>query len=398
MAHGRWPLARRQQGARGRHTPRVVVLACAFALAAAPLAYPQSSAPLAQRPELTRLDALLAAGDTAASEALLQKLEPELAKSDRLAFDTIYVLIGRGRYTEARAQWNRLGARVQESLRTARPAPSTSAPSAATAASPAKPGEGPAQRLLAEALFTQGLLIARGGDAKEAMQSLQQADGLGFPPLDSPLMLLVAECLLELGEFGPATSAYREYVKRRPSNMTARAGLGAALYSGGKLHEAQKELEAVLAAAPTTPRANYTLGAVLFELKLYDEARTHLERELALDARCTLCLSRLAHLAYLDADDLKCEALLAKALALDPADLEAELVSGMLALRAGKYDAAIERLSRVVERSPEYPAARFQLATAYRRAGNAEKAREQFDAYKRLLDAQKARELVRGSV
>jgi tetratricopeptide (TPR) repeat protein len=345
----------------------------------------QPAAPLAQRPELTRLDTLLAASDSAGAHALLTQLEPELAKNDRLAFDTIYVLVGRGRFTEAKALWNRLAPRVQERLRAAQGAPT-------------KAGQEDEQRHVAEALFTQALLIARGGDAKEALQLMQQADGLGFPPLDSPLMLLAAECLLELREYDLAASAYGEYVKRHPSNMTARVSSGAALYSGGKHHEARKVLEDVLRAAPKTPRANYTLAAVLFHLKLYDDARVHLERELALDSTCAPCLSRLAHLAYLDGDDPKCEALLTRTAALDATDLEAQLVSGMLALRAGKYDLAIERLSLVVERSPEFPTARFQLGTAYRRAGNAEKAREQFEIYKRLLDAQKAGELgVRGS-
>ena len=60
--------------------------------------------------------ALLAAQDFAAADALLQTLAADLAKDDRLAFDTIYLLLGRGRVGEARAQWNRLAPRLQDSL------------------------------------------------------------------------------------------------------------------------------------------------------------------------------------------------------------------------------------------------------------------------------------------
>jgi tetratricopeptide (TPR) repeat protein len=244
-------------------------------------------------------------------------------------------------------------------------------------------------------------LTARGGnqgDKKEALQFLQQADGLGFPPSNSPLMLLAAECLLDLQEYDLSIAAYREFLKAQPANVTARAALGAALYSGGRLVDARKELEDVLRVAPKTPRANYTLGAVLFALKDYQEARTRLERELALDARCAPCASRLAHIAYLGSDEAECRRWLATSLALDADDLESHLVSGMLALRRGEYDAAIEQLSRVVERTPDFPTARFQLATAYRRAGRAEEAREQLEIYQRLIREQKARELgVRGS-
>ena len=376
------PKTRVGEGPRGtRALATVLLLALSM-----PLLGAQSSAPLTRRPELARLDALLAAGDTTAADALLQKLAPVLAKDDRLAFDTIYVLVGRERFAEAKAQWNGLAPRLQERLR--------AAPAAGESASATKAREG----RLAEALFTQGLLTARGGDKKEALEFLQQADGLGFPPLESPLMLLAAACLLELQEYNLAVSAYQEFLKRAPTNVTARAALGAALYSAGKLPAARQQLEELLRAAPKTPRANYTLASVLLQLKEYEGARVRLERELALDPQCAPCMSRLAHVAYFEGDDKACESWLAKATALDPADVESQLVSGMLALRNGRYELAIGHLSRVVERSPDFSAARFQLATAYRRAGNAEKAREQFEVYQRLLEKQRAREIgVRGS-
>jgi tetratricopeptide (TPR) repeat protein len=212
-------------------------------------------------------------------------------------------------------------------------------------------------------------------------------------------MLLAGECLIDLQEYDLAIAAYRQYVQKQPANMRARAAYAAALYSRGKLAEARRELEEVLRTAPDTPRANYTMGAVLFELKYYPEARAQFVRELALDARCTSCASRLAHIAYLEGDDAKCKEWLGKSLALDPDDIESHLVSGMLALRSGDYADAVEHLTRVVDRSPDFPTARFQLSTAYRRAGNPEKAQEQFEVYQRLLKEQKAREIgVRGSL
>ena len=69
------------------------------------------------------------------------------------------------------------------------------------------------------------------------------------------------------------------------------------------------------------------------------------------------------------------------------------MVSGLLAFRTGRYPAAIEHLSRVVNDYLPTRWPRYQLAMAYRRVGEAEKAREHFDAYQRLLKEQKAREL-----
>ena len=120
------------------------VVALAAMTAAPPSASAQPSATTG-RPELVRLDALLAAGDAAGADALIDALGPELAKDDRLAYDTIYVLLRRGRGAEARAQWNRLATRLKEALRPQ---------GGDDAASP------DARRRLGEALFTQALLVA----------------------------------------------------------------------------------------------------------------------------------------------------------------------------------------------------------------------------------------------
>jgi tetratricopeptide (TPR) repeat protein len=311
---------------------------------------------------------------------------PGIAADERAAFDTIYALLGQRRFSEAKAEWNRVGGRIEESVRSA----------SGQALAPA--AERALQRRVAEAWFVQGLLTARFGEKAEALRLLRDADGLGFPPLDSPLMLLAADGLHDLQEHALAAQAYREILKRDPGNVPARLALGVSLYSAGQLAAAAQELEEVLRRAPATPQAHYALGAVLFEQKRNDEAAAHLERELALDPRCSACLVKLAHIAYLKGDDRQCETWLAQAAALGPLSLEASLVSGMLESRAGRYDLAIRHLSRVVEESPADTRAQYQLALAYQRSGNPEKAREHQEIYGRLIQEQKARSLgVRGS-
>jgi tetratricopeptide (TPR) repeat protein len=350
------------------------VLAAAVSLCASGLVH---AAPQAgNRRELGRLDGLLAAGDEARAAELLESLVPELARSDRLALDTIYVLLRHGRAADARVQWNRLAPRLQQKLRADAPAPDDAA-----------------RRLTGEALFVQGLLVAQDGDKAEALKLLGQADGFGFPPLDSPLMLLAADTLQGLQEYGLAQNAYREFLERSPENVPARVSLARALYAERKFDAARLELERALKRAPAAPGAEYLLGAVLVELKRFDEAKAHLSRALSATPRCVGCLSRLAHVAYLEGKDEECRSLLAKASALDPGDVEVRMIAGLLAFRAGRYDEAIDHLSFVVASSPSYMAARYQLATAYRRVGNAEKAQEHFEVYQRLLREQKSREI-----
>jgi tetratricopeptide (TPR) repeat protein len=367
---------------------RAVVLLAALATAAAAETPVVSEAARAvssrRRTELKRLDDRLAAGDSQAAAALLLRLQPEIDADERLALDTIYVLLGRRHIAEAKDQWNRLAPRLQEGLR--------------GLSGPPPAAEGERQRRAAEALFVQGLLTCRAGAKEDALRDLRQADGYGFPSLDSPLMLLAADCLSELQEHALAAGAYRERVKRAPADVSARLGLGASLLASGQIAAAEKELTRVLAEAPGSPPAHYWMGALLVEQKRHEEAKTHLERALALDPRCVGCLAQLAHIAYLAGDDRRCGSFLAKAEALDPADMQTNLVSGMLANRAGRHDLAIVHLTRVVERAPGSARAQYQLALAYRRSGNAEKAREHQAIYDRLIEEQRATSTgVRGS-
>ena len=336
--------------------------------------------------QLALLDSYLVAGEQAAAATLLGRLGPELDADERFALDTTYCLLGRRRFAEARARWGRVAQRVQDSLASA----STRTLTAAE--------DRELKRRVAEVLFVQGLLTARLGEKSEALRLLEQADGYGFPPLDSPLMMAAADCLHELQEHALAAQAYGEVVKHAPKNTEARLRLGVSLYSSGKLGAARENLEQVLRQDPDYPQAHYHLAAVLLEQKRTDEAQAHLERELARDGRCVRCMAKLAHLAYLRGDDLRCESWLAKAAALDPDDPETNLVSGMLGNRTGRYDLAIEHLTRVVERSPGSAQARYQLALAYQRSGNTAKAREHREIYDELIQEQKARTIgVRGS-
>jgi len=150
--------------------------------------------------------------------------------------------------------------------------------------------------------------------------------------------------------------------------------------------------------APRLPQANYFLGVVLFEQKRTEEARAALERELALDARCSACMAKLAHVAYLAGDDRQCESWLAKAAALEPDHLETNLVAGMLDLRTGRYQQAIGASPPVVGRAvsglrqAQYPARPRLPAERERREGPGAPG-----DLRRLIQEQKAKSIgVRG--
>lgn len=299
--------------------------------------------------------------------------------SDRVSLDPVYQLVSQRRFDEAKAEWNRLVPQLQATLGAAGT-------------------EAERRERVGEAQFVQGLLAARFGTRDEALSLLRQADGNGVPPLGSPLMLLAADTLFELGEPALAAQAYGEVLKRTPGAAVVRVRRGAALLTSGKLAAAEGELARVAREGPDTAQFAYWLGALRFEQKRMDEAQALLERELARDPQCAGCLAKLAHVAYLAGDDRPCEVLLGRAMALDPELAEAHLVAGMLANRSGRYEQAIEHLSRLVGPAGGSASVHYQLALAHRRSGNAEKARDHQTIYDRLVAEQKAKTLgVRGA-
>ncbi len=308
------------------------------------------------------------------------------APDERAGLDAVYALIQQRRFAEARARWTKVAERVQQDVR------------ASDGRSLAPSAQQSLQRRFAEVVFVQGLLEARLGRKDDALKQLQQADGYGFPPLDSPLMRLAGECLLELQEPALAAQAFGERLKAAPADTGARLGLGAALLAKGELPAAERELREVLRRRPDQPQAEYYLGAVLAEERRGPEARDHLERELARDPRCVGCLARLGLVAYLEGDDAACESWLGKAAAVDPEDIDTNMVYGMLYNRTGRPALAVQHLTRVVARAPGYAKAQYQLAIACQRAGDPKGAREHREIYDRLVAEQKARTLgVRGS-
>lgn len=304
------------------------------------------------------------------------------AKDERASLDRAYDMVRQRRFAEARASLAPVVMEVRRALQ----------------ASEGDPKADPGLRgRLAEVLFAQGLIEARLGSRSDALRLLEQADGLGFPPVGSPLMRLAAECLGELQHAAAAVQAWREVVRAAPEDLEARVRLGAALHGAGRPVEAESVLREALRRDPSLPGAEFFLGAALFEQR-HHEAAVHLERELQRDPRCSGCMSKLAHLAYLAGDDAACSSWLARAHALDPDYLETNLVYGLLYNRTGRPELAVRHLTLVVERAPSHATARYQLAIAYQRSGQAEKAREQREVYDRLTAERKAREnAIRGA-
>jgi tetratricopeptide (TPR) repeat protein len=140
---------------------------------------------------------------------------------------------------------------------------------------------------------------------------------------------------LEQYDFPAAIAAFRRAQQLDPSLAIARLNLGIALFYGGEQENARKELEAVRAALPDRPQADYVLGLI---------ARTADRTDDAIDA-------------------------FARVLKIDPTDVGAAINLGQLLVQARRFDEAIAMLRPAVAAEPFNATAAYSLATALIRSG-----------------------------
>ena len=203
--------------------------------------------------------------------------------------------------------------------------------------------------------------------------------------------------LLARQAFERATEVFARGVKRYPSSERLRMGLGTALYARGQYEQAVRALLAAVDLAPSDPRA------YLFLAKAFNASTAHP------DAESQEVIRRLERLAQLEPQDPRAhyyyamalwstkrrektvpdklgevEAELRKAAALDPRWADARLALGDLEADRARYADAIREYQQAIRLQPDFATAHYRLGQAYRRAGDKERAREEFDAYERL--------------
>ncbi len=327
---------------------------------------------------LRLFDSYLRAGNTGKADSLLARMQKPMQGNPRLAFNLVYTMIRYGRLEGAKAELEKVSARVRGG------APDGSESS----------GKPPVDKALAaEISFIEGLIAATSNQSAEAMRLFQLADRSDFPPRDSIQMQMLAEALYSLDEYRLSIQAYRVYLDHFPHDTNARMHLGLAEYAYGLFDRAGPTFQKVLEEAPRTTEVHLYYGLSLLEKKNTDEARKQFQEELKINPQSYQAMSELAYLDYLSGDDENCRRWLEKAQPLNPDWFETNMVFGLLYNRQGQFDRAIKCLESVVRDKPQYYKAHFQLSLAYRRSGDEAKAAEHFGIYERLVAEEKKRQL-----
>ena len=163
---------------------------------------------------------------------------------------------------------------------------------------------------------------------------------------------------------------------RAPENAAELIEEGFRCYERGNKLGAEKKLRAACAIRPPVPQAHYNLGYFYNLEERWDEAEKALLKALEHQPDYSQALFSLASI-YMESGRL--DLAQTKFLAterLTPDDFDIQLNLGILAIRAGRSEEALDRLDRCIAAEHSADAARFHRATALQDLGRLDEALE----------------------
>lgn len=196
----------------------------------------------------------------------------------------------------------------------------------------------------------------------------------------------------------PAVEVFTRGFSAHPNSARMLTGLGAALYSNGSSDEAARRLCEASDLQPADPTPYLFLGKIektasaplpCSEQKLARFAQEQPGNALA-NYYYAISIWKREKGSENPADFKQLEALLEKAVAIDPKLDEAYLQLGMLRFSRGDFEHAIRDYKKAIEINPQLGEAHRQLGLAYQRTDEKVKAQEEFQAYEQAENAEAA--------
>jgi tetratricopeptide (TPR) repeat protein len=227
------------------------------------------------------------------------------------------------------------------------------------------------------------------GHPLEAVRQYQQS--VEVDPSEPNIFDWAAELLMH-GAPEPAIEVLSEGHLRFPDSVRILTALGVAWYIRGSYDQAAQRLCQASDLAPDDPNPYLFLGKMqAVEATPSQEITARLERFARLQPENAMADYYYAVSLWKQRKDpqdrqslARIEALLNKAVHLDPKLSEGFLQLGILYSETKDLPRAIAAYQYAIEISPRMAEAHYRLAQAYRRAGEVSKAEEQLQLYKRI--------------
>jgi tetratricopeptide (TPR) repeat protein len=192
--------------------------------------------------------------------------------------------------------------------------------------------------------------------------------------------------------YDPAIEVFRQATQRYPNSPRLRIGLGMALYSRGNYEESIKSLLAAADLDPADPRCYLFLSkSYLSSPNQADEVIQRFRRYAELKPNNALAqyyyavsLWKGKRLEQTSVDFQTVESLLQKSIALDGSLADAHLQLGILYADQHELAKSLPEYQRTLELNPNSPDAHYRLGQYYVRAGQKDRAQEEFAVYQKL--------------
>lgn len=205
------------------------------------------------------------------------------------------------------------------------------------------------------------------------------------PDQERPYVAL-ARVLDAQGKNEPAIQILTKGNRRIPSSPSITMALASTLISGRRYAAAQRILEDLVNTSPNEFEA-YPKMAEVYRALGQSHLATEALRNLAQRDPAYPMLHVIVAQSMLTEESVDYQKVLKEleqAESVSPADPEIYYLRGKAYLALNKYNAAIASLHRAIELQPEEPRAHYQLAVAYRKSGQVDRAAIEFERIKFL--------------
>jgi tetratricopeptide (TPR) repeat protein len=234
-----------------------------------------------------------------------------------------------------------------------------------------------------QALLQLARIRSGDGDGAAALTALRRARVLA--PNSEDVLSAFAQVSLATRAIVPAIVALDALTRMCPTVASYQYLLGVGLMQAGDMISAVDALRRAETLEPDRPLTLIALGLAFNNRKMFSEANVPLARALELEPQNIEALAASA-----EADDGLGQAAAAeekarRVLASAPAHATANFVLGLVLLRAERYDEAREALLRATASDPLSPRPEYQLSLAYARLGDQANSQKHRDLYEKKL-------------
>ncbi|MEO8102837.1 MAG: TonB-dependent receptor [Betaproteobacteria bacterium] len=220
------------------------------------------------------------------------------------------------------------------------------------------------------------------GEYAQARQSLN--DTAGRFPADERVQVALAQLSLLQDDAAGARRSVDDALRRNPQSAEALIARGDIARFEGLAAEAIDAYERAAKIAPADSRPWLGLGVIEAERDNVDVARRYLEKATQLDARSATSWGELATLQTGAGDYPKAALAFEKALALQPGNVVMLTGKGVLELKQGHNEAAVNTLLRASLIEPRYARAHLYTAVAYARMERPDRALQELEKVSEL--------------